>query len=217
MQWKVLLTVFVVLTLISTLLFSKPDYAKLFVDRMSGFLSNIIKPSIPEVSFQIILTADRNSFYEQSYKVYNSTLMVSGVPIQMKVGDVQWSIKNDNIVDVIVDFDGTFEITKAGSVAVSGKSRYVEINNVGTSNQADVSIEIVPTEGFVLGGLVQKRITLSSVKGEITRVDTGGVQPLSDTSVDIDSFIGNMQLKDDKIILNGFVNSVKVKGVNWTG
>lgn len=216
MQWKILLAVLAVLALTSTVLFTQPDYAKLFVDKITGFFSSIIKPSTPEVSFQIILTADRNSFYEQSYKVSNSMLMVSGVPVQMRVSDVVWKVEDDK-ADIVVDFDGTFEITKAGSIVVSGKSRYVKINDVMTSDQADVSMEIVPTEGFILGSLVQNKISLSSVNGEITRLDTGGIQPLSGTSVDIDGFIGNMQLKDDKITLSGLVNSVKGKNFNWTG
>lgn len=217
MQWKILLAVLAVLALTSTVLFTQPDYAKLFVDKITGFFSSIIKPSVPEVSFQIILTADKNSFYGQGYKVSNSTLMVSGVPVQMRVSDVVWKVEDDNRTDVVVDFDGTFEITKTGSILVSGKSRYVKINDVMTSDQADVGIEIVPTEGFILGSLVQNRITLVSVNGEITRLDTGGVQPLSGTSVDIDGFIGNMQLKDEKIVLSGLVNSVKGKNFNWTG
>lgn len=217
MHWKALLAVLAVLALTSTVLFTQPDYARLFADRISGFFSNIIKPITPEVSFQIVLTADKNSFYGQSYKMSNSTLMVSGTPVQMAVENVLWNIKDDNRVDAIVDFDGTFEITKAGSIVVSGKSRYVEINKMGTSDQVDVNMEIVPTEGFTLSSLVQNKISLSSVNGEITRLDTGGMQPLDGTSLEIDGFIGHMQLKDDKIVLSGLVNTVKGKNFNWTG
>lgn len=217
MHWKALLAVLVVLALTSTVLFTKPDYARLFADRISGFFSSIIKPITPEVSFQIVLTADKNSFYGQSYKISNSTLMVSGTPVQMRVNDVLWNVKNDNRADVVVDFDGTFGITKAGSITVSGKSRYVEINNLGTSDQADVSIEIVPTEGFVLSSLIQNKVSLSSVNGKISRQNPSSDLILEDASVEIEGFIGNMQLKDDKIILSGLVNAVKVKGVNWTG
>lgn len=224
MHWKALLAIILILSIAGLLLFT--DIGKNFVNSIRGNIAGFIRGNIagffskifegqPGEPFTIFLTANRESFYGQSYSMSNSTLICSGAYNYIRIDGRPVAHKIDKTVDLkVLEFNGNFEVTSTGSIKISGSSSVIEISDwIISGKPMDVELEITPSN-FLLLGVSQEKITLVGVTGEIRRIHEGKFDQVSLSSDDLEikNFMGNLGLSETGMIsLNGATTSVKGK------
>jgi hypothetical protein len=224
-NWKALLAVFIAVGILG-LLFATDignKYAQFLGAKVGSFLSAILNIDLGGggESFRVLLTADKNAFYGQSYEVSNSSLRASGVcQSSVTVGSTVMQIGGQRCSIEAQKAQGRFEYTASGSVRFAGTSEGLVVNDypfLSTGKSFAVSFEVIPTDGFSLSDLSQSKIQLSSVTGSIeswkgeTRLSIDNLV----SSLTISNFIGDISLDGNTITLIGLASSVSGKDFSW--
>lgn len=218
MRWKGLLTVFVVVLLLTTIVLTDVGrkYAGYFTNLVGSFANTILKtPEYTGKTFAVTLTTNKENFFGQTYKVQNSTFIGSGNYLYIKVDGGTETVKDTTAVDVWVgSMDGNFEYTTEGTVRLAVSTNRIIINNVERTREKPYNLEteIQPNE-FVLTPVSLDKISFSAIDGSL-RLGTKTIVSieLNKANVDIYNFIGYLQLVDDTVTINGFAGKIVVNG-----
>lgn len=211
MKWKALLAVIIVLGILGLLFVT--DVGKKYTDflrtKVGDFIAVITRARPSGPPFRMVLTARKEPFYGQAYRVVNSSFTGSGFYRYMKVGGQVISIKSGEKINInIRDLNGMFEYTNEGNVKLTGDSTHIEIDSFVLSPEvaSRVDIEIVPFE-FSLTGIEQGSIALPFVSGDV-KTDRGDA-PLDNSKLDIGFFFGSLNLAEDgTTVLTGTASAV---------
>jgi len=217
-KWKPILAVFLVLGILGILL-STGIGGSLFgnvgggVGGLTGGIVGIFQPKVNTGGFDITLSASRDSFYGQDFKVTNASVFMNGVYSVLTIGDQNIdSTSGKNISVTVMDFTGDVQLTNAGSVSLTGTSDYVMIGDLVSSSAKSVKIqmEVIP-DSATIGDLSLKSIQLDSALGTLSRTKSGATDTVSlaGTKVDISDFIGSLALTQNDATLTGASTSVK--------
>lgn len=215
MRWKALLVVLIILGIVGFLLTTETGqkYAQFLKKKVGEFISVILRRTQPPgEAFRILLKTNREAFYGQSYGLANSDLSFTGIYSSIKIGEQEITKRTEKRVSITIkEMDGLFEYAEEGSIRLSGDSSYLEIDDYiySSAKPFRIELEIVPLE-FSLTNLIQERITLSSVTGEIKRFYDEKVDTVSLTEgkLEINNFNGELKLSEDGTILEGMTNLV---------
>lgn len=232
MRWKGLLAAMLII-LISALLLVTPIGQK-YTENIRDFFANKVGSAIstlssavlktkPSGTFTVYLSASRESFYGQSYKISNSTFSVTGTGQSIRIGEQTLTSKANSETSINIKVtSGVLEMLGNGNVKVSGNSDYFEIDDYIFSSGKPVKIEIeINPSTFSLTPLSADKIVFGSVTGEIKRfkgemgelVDTGS---LRNSQLEIRSFSGYIKLDEQgSMILHGLTNNVKGDTFNF--
>ena len=210
MKWKALFAVIIVLGILGALFLT--DVGKRYGDflkaRVGDFIAILTRRGPGGPPFGIKLTARKESFYGQEYRIVNSSFTGSGFYQYIKVGGQVISIKSGEEVNIdLKNLDGTFEYTNEGNVKVDGDATHVEIGDLTFTPEtaSRVEIEIVPFE-FSLTG-IESDISVPFVSGNI-ETDKGNA-PLDNSKLDASYFSGSLVIEEDgSAVLGGTVSSV---------
>jgi len=215
MRWKALLAAVIILGIVSFLLISETGqkYFQFLREGVGNFVSIILRRTQPSGEvFRTLLEVNKEAFYGQTYNLDDSDFSISGFYSSIKIGNLEITKKTEKGVSIsIKQVDGLFEYTKEGSVRFTGDSSYIEIDDdiYSSANPFRIELEIVPLE-LSLTNLVQGKIILSSVTGEIKRFYDEKVDSVSliNSKLEIDNFKGELRLSEGKINLEGMTSSV---------
>lgn len=241
MNWKSLLTIFVILGIGALLLTTESgakfagqtlDFAKVKVGNfISGFFSGSFSWGLPFSSsswkipsgeqFLIILSVEKGSFYGQQYSVPNTSLSMRAVcDTGIKVNDVM--LKTQFIACSIYaeDMKGVFEYTESGTVKFEGEVSSIMVDGSTYTSDSGIlkaSFELLPFE-FELSDLLQRKITIASATGSIQRLNPDGsvksTEGLDAESLEISGFVGFIKLEGSNIRLQGSAVSVRGAGAH---
>jgi hypothetical protein len=236
MNWKSLLTVFVILGIGLMLLFTEGgqkfagqalDFVKLNVGNfVSGLFAGgkwqvpFTQEQMPSGEQQLISYSGlKDSFYGQQYTVYNASLDSKGLcQARLKIENVMLKTESLECGISAEDMRGTFEYTIAGTVMFDGEVSNLIVDGSLYNSPTDVlkvSFELLPTE-FTLVGLSQNKITIPSATGSINRITQQGsvksTEELSSEQLEIGGFVGFIKLENSNIKLQGLAVSVKGTG-----
>lgn len=214
MRWKALLAAIIILGIVGFLLITETGqkYLQFLREGVGNFVSIILKRAQPSGKvFEILLKTNKEAFYGQSYNLDKSDFSISGFYSSIKIGDLEITKKAEKGVSVsIKGVDGLFEYTSEGSIKFSGDSTYIEIDDdiYSSAKPFGLELEIVPLE-VSLTNLVQGKITLSSVTGEIKRFYDEKVDSVSlvNSNLEINNFEGELKLIEGEISLEGMAGS----------
>jgi len=215
MRWKALFAAVIILGIVGFLLISETGqkYLQFLREGVGNFISVILRRTQPSGEvFEIVLKSNKEAFHDQSYNLDDSDFSISGFYSSIKIGDLEINKKAEKIVSIsLKEVDGLFEYTKEGSVKFSGDSNYIEIDDdiYSSAKVFRIELEIIPLE-FSLTNLVEGKITLSSVTGEIKRFYDEKVDSVSliNSKIEIDNFKGELKLTENEISLEGMAGSV---------
>jgi hypothetical protein len=235
MNWKSLLTVFVILG-IGMILLTTESGQKFAGEALSsvtsgvgnfvsGLFSGDFDWSFDKMpsgeQFLISLSIAKESFYEQQYKVSNTSLDATGVcQAALNVGDIMLHKESMQCRVVAEDMKGTFEYTIAGTVKFEGYVSSLEVD--GSSYTSDgsrlkTSFEMLPSD-FILDGLSERKITIASATGSINRLSQEGsiksTEDLDAEQLEISGFVGFIRLEGSNIKLQGLAVSVHGTGAH---
>lgn len=236
MNWKSLLTVFVILAIGFMLLTTEggqkfagqaADFIKVKVGSFASGLFSGGKWQVPFTQeplpsgeqFLISYSGTKDSLYGQQFAVYNTSLGAEGIcQAMVKIGDVMLKTEAMKCNILTENMRGTFEYTVAGTVKFDGEVSSLEINGNLYTSATDVlktSFELLPSE-FILVGLSQNKITIPSATGTINRItpqgSTKSTEELSSEQLEIGGFVGFIKLENSNIKLQGLAVSVKGTG-----
>lgn len=236
MNWRSLLTVFVILGIGFMLLTTESgqkfavqalDFVKVRVGNfVSGLFSgtfnwNVFGQTPSGEQFLISLSVVKNSFYGQQYSVSNTSLDAGGVcESGVKIGNIALHKGSMECNILAEDMKGTFEYTVAGTVKFSGDVSKLEIDSnsyTSSDGKLKTSFEVLPSD-FLLVGLSNRKITIPSATGSIQRLNPEGsiksTEGLENEQLEISGFVGFIRLEGSNIKLQGLAVSVKGTGAH---
>lgn len=225
-NWKALLAVFIAVGIVG-LLFATDignKYAQFLGSKVGSFLSAILNMNLAGngESFRILLAADKDAFYGQSYGVTNSSLRVAGIcQSSITVGNTVMQIGGQRCTVEAQKAQGKFEYTASGSIKFAGTAEGLVVNDypfLSTGKSMDVSFEVIPQDGFSLSSFTQSSMQLSSVTGSVNswKGDTQlSIDNLSNSAITVSNFNGNMNSDGTSVVLVGLASSVKGKDFSW--
>jgi hypothetical protein len=228
MHWKVLLSLMLII-LISGVFLITPIGQK-YSESIRGFFtknvgsvistfSTAVLKTKPSGYFTVYLSASKESFYGQSFKVSNSTLSITGTYQNIRIGDQTLNSKSNKEANInINNLNGVVEMMGNGNLRVSASSGYFEVGDYIFSSARPVKIEAEFTPStFSLTPLVADKIVFSSVTGEIKRLgELTNTASLSNSKLEIRSFNGYIKLElEGSMSLHGLSNNVKGDTFNF--
>jgi len=224
MHWKVLLAAMLIIAICGLLLIT-PIGQKYTVGiratltKNLGSVTSVILRQKPSSPFTIEMSADKESFYGQNFKLDNVSISIKGNYQSINVGGQSIALKSNKEITVnIQDASGMFEMLSNGDVRVNVNSYYLEIDDYvfSSGKTMKVDIEITPS-AFSVFPLVVDKITFSSVTGEVKRVGETNVNTaeMIGSKLEINGFSGYLKMENGKIILNGLSSSVKGDTFNF--
>jgi hypothetical protein len=214
MRWKLLLAVLVILGIAGLLFFweTGTGYLNFLKNKVGEFTSIIFKWVAPGgKQFSITLTADKEIFYGQKYKISNSTFEGSGAVKELKINSAVSTVTQASIkIEAMKD---SFEITRQNSVKISADAASIVINAVQFLN-TNVYVEMLPSS-FLLSQFNQDKLMLYSVNGQV-KTEEGWVKELSNADIEIQNFKGSLKSDGDQAVLEGLTSKLVVDGKEVT-
>jgi hypothetical protein len=225
MHWKVLLAAMLIIAICGLLLITPigqkyTEGIRGTLTKSVGSLTAVILRQKPSSPFTIDMSASKESFYGQSFKLDNASVSIKGNYQSISVGGQSISLKSNKEINVnIQDASGTFEMLSNGDVRASANSYYLEIDDYvfSSGKTMKVDIEVAPST-FSVFPLVADKITFSSVTGEVKRLGETNINTaeLSGSKLEIKGFSGYLKMETTgKITLNGLSSSVKGDTFNF--
>lgn len=241
MNWKALVTVFVIIGIGAMLMTTDGgkkfigqtfDFVRIGVGNFGSFISGFFSgsgfqlPIGPEQMpsgnpFLMSLVTAKESFYGQSYAVYNTSFEAKSLcEYGIRIDDIHVRTEAKECVIEAEEMRGAFEYTTAGTVKFDGEVSRLEIDNnvyTSTGKAIKLSFEVIPKD-FVLVGLTQSKVTIASATGRISRLSPQGsiksTEELYAEKLEISGFVGFIKLEEPNIKLQGTAVSVKGTGAS---
>lgn len=206
MRWKLLFGIMLLIGISGLLMMriSRMPTISPFSSLITAFLS-LINPT-PEEFFPIRLTTSVKSFYENEYMITNATFYGTGSCIRIDV-----------ISPTLVRVENDYGNCNIHASSISGKFT-INSRNVMKGMFDTINIEILPKK-ILITGLKMKKVSLSSVDGEIKRLkgDVWSSEPLSGDELEIVNFVGVMKVKRESVSLDGYATRVIGPDFSWSG
>jgi len=225
MHWKVLLAAMLIIAICGLLLVTPigqkyTENIRALLTKNVGALTSVILRQKPSSPFTIYLSASKESFYGQNFKVTNASVSITGDYQSIKVGDQSLTLKSSKKVNANVqNTNGVFEMLGNGNVRVSANSDYLEIDDYifSSGKLMKIEVEMAPST-FSVNPIIADKITFSSVTGEIKRLGETNINTasMSSSNLEIKSFSGYLKMEDTgNILLHGLSSSVKGDTFNF--
>ena len=222
MNWKAVLTVFLILGISFMLLATNTGrnfigfFGKipLSIDKFFSGFSSLLSGSKSGNYTAFALTIgleSKNMFNDQSYQLENAAIKVSGVYMNDLIFDgFLFNKKAKNGEISMKGFNGKFEVTAAGTLRIAGSCAAITVDGQdiqSTKESLTVTTEMYPSEYYVTP-IKKDKVSLSPISGMIENI--AGVQVLNNDRVDLQSFIGKVELTNTSIKLIG--SATKITG-----
>jgi len=208
MRWKLVLVALIIVGILGVMFFS--DTGITYFDVLKGSVGNFFAVVFkwgPPSRFYVTLTADKEIFYGQVYKISNASFSGFGTAKQITINKASSPV---NQIDVDVQgIKGSFEMTRQRSVKISGDANNIVLNTFPFSS-VNIFIDMVPTD-FSLSQFSQDKFVFPSVTGQI-KTEEGWSKDLNDAYVEIYGFVGTLRLAGDNMVLEGLTTKFVVDG-----
>lgn len=213
MKWKVVLAAVLILAIVGFFFFSGigSQYTSQFgIGSLTGFLIN----QRPATAFQFSLSAPRESFFGQDYKLTNASLDADGLYQYINAGNLNLESKaGKNITIALRNFNGDFQISAGGGIVLKGTATYAEFGDISASpdKTLNIQMELLPTT-YTLTSLQANAINFAGITGTLQRgtPDNPDQVNLSNSKLTINYFAGSLtQQNDGTTVLLGSASSIK--------
>lgn len=169
---------------------------------ISGLASLLKLPKKSENYLSMVLSADKESFFRQTFKLANSISNFKGVCTRLKINDV---IADVPICEINFEGgNGTISYLN-GSIEGSLNVYKLTIGDV-VFKQLKLDLSLIPTE-FSIDGISKNEISVFVKNGQIELFNPDGTSKciisLKNKDIKISDFTGNLKLKGDLIYLQG--------------
>ena len=227
MRWKLLLFGIVVLAIAALLLLTDVGirFTNILREGLGGITSFFYGVS-SKSSFPIILTVkleNKNSFFDQEFKLTDSSFSSSGSITSLKVDEGKEVIPGIASVS-LRGINGKLEIIAPGNLKISGEASYIKINDMERKRETPykIELEINPFDcsdcSFMVEN-IESNLKFNSLTGEIKKLKSEGrvdwIKPLSNEMLEIYNFKGVLQLTNNSLVLSGMTTQIKGEGFSF--
>ena len=170
--------------------------------------------------FGIALSTGVTALYGKSFSIATSPFSFDGVCSLVKVGGLKIETEETRCSASAESFTGTFQYSPFGSILFVGSASSVKVNENKYSATTPISFEfeVIPI-GFIVAGINENAISLVTPLGKIEKYGKDGslkaVAYLSQTTLDINSLVANVQLERGELKVTGTATSVKSEEFIW--
>jgi len=213
MNWKAVLAVVIILAIVG--FFFVTQIGTQFTSQLGlGSLTSFLVKQKPSSVFAFSLTAQKDAFIGQDYKVTNASLDITGIYSFISAGNLNLESTQGKRISISVrDFNGDFQISAGGSVILKGTASSADIGDLSASsgNSINIQLEILPSS-YTFSSFQQNSINFASISGSIQRGvgDSTDVVNLSNSKLTIEYFTGSLSMQDDgTTTLLGSASSIK--------
>lgn len=170
--------------------------------------------------FGLSLTTGVTAFYGKSFSISASPFSFEGVCSLVKVGGLKIETEETRCSASVESFSGAFQYSPFGSIVFSGSASEVRVNSNKYSAATPMSfeLEVIPT-AFYVAGINENAVSLVAPSGKIEKYGKDGslkaVAYLSQSTVDLNSLVANVQLENGELKVTGTATSVKSEEFSW--
>jgi len=231
MNWKILLTLFIIVAITGLLLFSdkgkdlKQKYLDKYITTVGNFFKGITSKlkgpkTYPNNTFEATITTTSDVFKGQKLDVENIGFTGKLEYDVVTVGGQNINVKDKKEIEFTTDsMTGTLMIDTDNVMRISGQSTSVELNGIVFSPKTgektiEFSLVGTPVE-YTMTNFYKESMTLSGVSGLLKLKDWSPLS-LKGDSLDIKNFLGTVEQSDDSLTITGKVEKVSLNGVDLT-
>lgn len=165
--------------------------------------------------FQMQLVANKEAFTGKTFDLGNTSIQVSGLCAGF-VNIYGANIQKDARCTISADqVRGKLEYSTIGTIDVNIEASYVNMDGsiIVPGNDRRVRFSVIPSDLYI-ANYNPLLVSLPSVTGELKKFKADGTDDqtkvLNSEKVEITSYIGNVRLSFNNIVLSGFATKV-----NW--
>lgn len=224
MRWKALFTVLLIVVIISLMMTTDlgNKYAELLKFKVGDFLSGMLDFE-PRGQFQMRLKSNKEALFGRTYSVVNSSFAATGIcQGSLVVGNTVLTKEGLRCNVELRNLKGRFEYTVGGSIKADGSASSIIVDDhtfTPSAEDLDVSLEVIPVDGFFLSGFKQRTIETTAVTGSIERFKVDGstksTESLESELLTIKDFEGSIELENEELTLTGLASSVSGANFDW--
>jgi len=235
MNWKILLSLFIIIAITGLLIFSEKGksiretyldkYLKPISNPISGYFKGItgkfIKSKSVNRTLDMQITLDSVNLQGQEFTLNGNSF--EGV---LNLGSVSVSDQDINLKEspqanfVINGIQGTILFYPSGEVKISGTANSIELNGILFTSKIDNNkqkpaqflISGIPMT-FSIDGIDKDTMTLPEVKGTLRLADWSPLA-LNNDNLNIVNFLGSIQKDQESTVIVGKVGEVILNGVS---
>ena len=224
MNWKILLSLFIIIAITGLLIFSergrsfREKYLDTHLKTVGGYfkgITGIFKKQVPvNRTLDVTITGSSNILHGKSFDLEGNsfggelkyeTVSVSGQKINVK--------GSDKINFNVNSMTGTVSIDASGKMIISGQARSVEfdsivINSKSEKEMIDFSLIGTPTR-FSLNNFEIERLVFSDISG-LLRLSDWSPMDLKNDNLDITQFRGDIEQVDNSITISGKIEKISL-------
>jgi hypothetical protein len=229
MNWKITLTLFIIVAVAALLFFSDQgkDLKQKYLDKYITIVGNFFKGvtgklkgprTYPNNTFEATITATSDIFKGQKFDVENIGFNGKLEYNTITIGGQNINVKDNNEVEFKTDsMTGTIMIDTDNVMRISGQSTSVELNGIVFSpktGEKTVEFSLVgkPVE-YTMTNFYKEKITLSGVSGLLTLKDWSPLTLKGDI-LEITNFLGTVEQSDSSLTITGKVEKVRLNNVD---
>ena len=170
--------------------------------------------------FGIVLSTETTALYGKSFSIASSPFSFEGICSTVKVGGLNIETEETRCSASADSFTGTFQYSPFGSVLFIGSANSVKVNANKYSSATPISFEFetIPTK-FSVAGINVPTVSLVAPTGKIEKYGKDGslkgIAFLSQSTLDINSLTGSVQLENGELKITGSATSVKSEEFTW--
>jgi hypothetical protein len=229
MNWKILLTIFIVVAISSLLFFSDKgkDFKQKYLDKYITIAGNFLKgitgklkgpTTYPNNTFEATITTTSDVLKGQQFDVESTGFTGKLEYNAITVGGQNINVKDNDKIEFKTDsMTGTIIIDANNVMSISGQSGSVELNGIvilPKTGQKTVEFSLVGTPvEYTMTNFYKDMMTISGVSGLLKLKDWSPLSLKGDTLV-IKNFLGTVEQSDDSLTITGKVEKVSLNGVD---
>jgi len=226
MNWKILLSLFIIFTIAGLLMFSprgkqfKEKYLTDYISKTADLVKNVpeeitFKKVDPEDKFNILITTEQSTIDGYSFNINENNVEAEMIYESILLDGQQITTKNtDKVIFKADNMKGTVSFEN-GKIRISGASDSIEVNNIAfVSDNGPINFDVVGTPvSYNINGITKNSMKFSNIVGLIT-LGTWSPLSLQNDELEIQYFDGSLSLNEDVLSINGRAYKAKLNNVD---
>ena len=178
-----------------------------------------VQPATTE-PFGISISTGVTALYGKSFSITGASFSFEGVCSLVNVGGLKIESEATRCSVSVESFTGTFQYSPFGSLIFTGSGNNIKVdsNKYSAATPISFEFEVIPT-GFFVAGINENTISMVAPTGKIDKYGKDGslksVAYLSQSTLDLNSLVANVQLEQGELKITGTASSVKSEEFSW--
>jgi len=226
MNWKILLSLFIIFAIVGLLMFSpkakdfKEKYLNDYISKTGDFIKNIpekitFKKVAQEDKFDILITTEQSSIDGSFFNINEDNIEVEIIYESISLDDQQISTRNtDKVIFRADQMKGTVSFEQ-GKLELSGSSDLIEVNNIVlSSDDGPIKFDVIGIPvSYNINGITKNSMKFSDIIGLI-KIGTWKPLSLQEDKLEIEYFDGSLNLDEDVLSIDGRAYKAKLNNVD---